>query len=398
MSIIYIHGVNVREPSFGVELLGSLKRWVGPVVDWSDPLVYHPVFWGDIASDFRWSLKSRPLTSILRMGAAPPNPSLVRSAPLTLQQARSSYEPSNPAGPVIGGPATPLASSFDLSSIDPGRRADVLTDLYIGLRDAAGSPLTPVEMARVAPAAADTTEKMWTVGQSPDHEKLMSMLATVDAHVTGVTAAGFQDWLSRADEIVRRAVSAPGDIISSFLAESRPVLNAFVANFLGDILSYLATRGSKVAPGPIPTRVLEGFRNVVRKAPGEPIVVLTHSMGGQLLFDAVTTFMDDDPELKDVRIAHWISFGSQVSFFAELGQFPGIDMTTRSPRRLKKPDRVDSWTNFYDLNDFVGFIMEPVFEGVQDREYDTGYGLALAHTGYLSRPSFFAEIAKVLKP
>jgi hypothetical protein len=308
------------------------------------------------------------------------------------------YESSGPAGPVVGGPVTQGTPSFDLSSIDPGRRADLLADLYIGLREAAGTPLTPVEMARVAPAAAETTERMWTVGQALDHQKLLAMLATMDALVTGVTAAGLQDWLSRADEIVRRAISAPGDIISSFLAESRPVLNEFVANFFGDVLSYLATRGTKGSPGPVPRRVLDGFRTVLREAPGEPIVVLTHSMGGQLLFDAVTTFMEDDAELKDVRIAHWVSFGSQVSFFAELAQFPGIDSTIRSPGRLKRPDRIDAWTNLYDLNDFVGYIMEPVFEGVRDREYDTGYGLALAHTGYLSRPSFFIEIANVLRP
>jgi hypothetical protein len=30
---------------------------------------------------------------------------------------------------------------------------------------------------------------------------------------------------------------------------------------------------------------------------------------------------------------------------------------------------------------------------VTDLEYDTGYGLAFAHTGFLARPSFFQELA-----
>ena len=37
--------------------------------------------------------------------------------------------------------------------------------------------------------------------------------------------------------------------------------------------------------------------------------------------------------------------------------------------------------------------MSPVFDGVQDVEYDTGYGLAFAHNGFLARPSFFEALA-----
>jgi hypothetical protein len=61
MSIVYIHGVNVRDPAFGLGLVESLQRWISPVVasTWSDPLVYHQIFWGDI-DDFRWGLRSRP--------------------------------------------------------------------------------------------------------------------------------------------------------------------------------------------------------------------------------------------------------------------------------------------------------------------------------------------------
>jgi hypothetical protein len=44
----------------------------------------------------------------------------------------------------------------------------------------------------------------------------------------------------------------------------------------------------------------------------------------------------------------------------------------------------------------VGFIMAPVFDGVTDKAYDTGFGLAFAHTGYLGRPSFFEAMAAEL--
>ena len=79
--------------------------------------------------------------------------------------------------------------------------------------------------------------------------------------------------------------------------------------------------------------------------------------------------------------------------FAELGLFRGQPADILSPGKLPRPGAVAAWTNFYDRNDLVGFIMEPVFAGVTDLEYDTGYGLAFAHTGFLARPSFFEAAA-----
>ena len=84
-----------------------------------------------------------------------------------------------------------------------------------------------------------------------------------------------------------------------------------------------------------------------------------------------------------------------MSFFAELRLLldqPEIPEGSK----LQRPVCVDAWTNFYDLNDLVGFIMAPVFEGVTDKEYNTGYGLAFAHTGFLARPSFFKGMATLL--
>jgi hypothetical protein len=116
-------------------------------------------------------------------------------------------------------------------------------------------------------------------------------------------------------------------------------------------------------------------------------------MGGQLFYDAATFYAAADPDLAGLAIDHWISCGCQVSFFAELGLFKGQPSTAK-PHKLRRPDCVSAWTNYYDRNDLVGFIMKPVFDGVDDLEYNTGYGLAFAHSGFLARPSFFAALAE----
>src|SRR5690242_8459718 len=71
MAILYIHGVTVRSPEHGKELGRSFNRWLGPRVGVNGaPCLYLPVFWGDIAAHFRWDLKSRPPTALLKAGGA----------------------------------------------------------------------------------------------------------------------------------------------------------------------------------------------------------------------------------------------------------------------------------------------------------------------------------------
>ena len=153
-------------------------------------------------------------------------------------------------------------------------------------------------------------------------------------------------------------------------------------------------RGDRGSLGPIPTRVLAALRRAQerKKATGEKIVIVSHSMGGQLIYDALAYFAAGDPILDGFEVDHWITCGSQVSLFAEMQLFLG-QLQTEAGEKLPMPPRVKAWTNFYDVNDLVGFIMEPVFNGPKDLPYDTGYGLFFAHTGFLARPSFFKAAA-----
>jgi hypothetical protein len=54
---------------------------------------------------------------------------------------------------------------------------------------------------------------------------------------------------------------------------------------------------------------------------GEPLVVLTHSMGGQIFYDLVTHFLPRMPEHRGIRIDYWCAAASQVGLFEELGLF-----------------------------------------------------------------------------
>lgn len=406
MSIVYIHGVKVRSADHGKALRKPFVDALGGHLAGSQT-EYLPVFWGDAAADFRWGLKSRPRTALLGQGggAALAGLAAARLAPEALLGAEDQTAAQD--GALLGGPAVGQSTDTDrFGNLPAEERPDLLADLYFALRSSpdATDPLAETPALAAVPAAAERVALRWNeiiADDRTDADMTRSLMAAMEAEVAvgGLLAQGGDGWLDRAGELVRRAVSTPGDLISTAFAEGRPAANEFIANFLGDVLIYLHNRGDAGAPGEIPRRVLDALRAAARRKAqtGERIVVVTHSMGGQLLYDAVTRFADGDDELKTLEIDHWISCGAQVSFFAELGLFLG-QPATRGPARLPKPARVLKWTNYFDRNDLVGFVMEPVFDGVKDRPYDTGYGLALAHTGFLGRPSFFKAIAEEIKP
>ncbi|MGJ4948189.1 hypothetical protein [Bradyrhizobium sp. HKCCYLS20291] len=409
MTIIYIHGVNVRSPEHGIQLEKPFLRWLGAKVSESNTASYEPVYWGDLASDFRWKLASRPRTALLGMGGTMGFESLgqVREA------GTGAFEPSPvvDAGPVLGAaaPAGAAVAAPPLSSIPVDRRADFLADFYLAVRTRSRRSQQPAgyadpiadepRAAGLAAAAAEVAAKWDAVVAQEQSEaaRAKALLAAVDQELAGdalVGMGGWSDWTEWAGEVLGRAAALPGDALSTVAAELRPTINSFVANFVGDVFSYLDRREQGGQPGEIPRRVLAALKRAHerRQQTGEKIVVLTHSMGGQLLYDAVTYFAAQDPALAGLEIDHWFTCGSQVSLFAELRLFKG-QPDRRGPDKLPRPAGVRNWTNYYDGNDLFGFVMAPVFDGVTDKDYSTGYGLAFAHTGYLARPSFFQALA-----
>lgn len=407
MTVVYIHGVKVRDERQGLELGKPFRRWLQPklAVNGAD-IGYEPVFWGDKAAKFRWDLKSRPETALLGMGANAPYAGLgsLRSAgnssPLDIKK------PEAQSGPVLG--AAPSGSNESippLSSIPRNNRADFLADLFLVIYPKkSGSDLISdlPEFGSLADAAAAVADEWDAIvaQHSIEESRLRALMFAMEQRLHAsqiIGMGGIADWLSKAGETMRRATNWPLDAVSTVFAELRPTLNEFVAYFIGDVLTYINERGTMETPGEIPRTVLRALRlaHNRKKETGEKVVVVTHSMGGQLFYDAVTYFCVNDPVLKDLEVDHWISCGSQVSFFAELRLHhdqPDVAM----PDKLQRPSNISAWTNFYDTNDLVGFRMSPVFDGVTDKEYDTGYGLAFAHTGFLARPSFFQMIANSL--
>ncbi|WP_424892294.1 hypothetical protein [Streptomyces sp. XH2] len=162
-----------------------------------------------------------------------------------------------------------------------------------------------------------------------------------------------------------------------------------VQALLGDVFKYLATRGTPQHPGRIIKTVLDDLRTAVAGAPdGESLVVVAHSMGGDIVYDIASHF---DPELV---IDVLVTVGSQVGLFAEFSAFDGVPANLPTAHHRKVPARANirTWINVVDRSDILCYSAEPVFEGVKDYQYESR--ALWAHAAYFKQPNFYFRIAK----
>lgn len=204
-------------------------------------------------------------------------------------------------------------------------------------------------------------------------------------------------------ESLKRSAHSAGAVAARAAAEWKAPMNAFVTSFIGDVLTYVNERGNHKAPGWIPSRFLacvsEARQNQLERD-GEPIIVMSHSMGGQIVYDAVTHFMPRMEEFADTKIDFWVATASQVGLFEELKLFleSSEDYSADSGELVPFPDRkhLGYWWNVWDHNDFVSYSCRGIVDGVDDESYNTGLFIVSAHGGYLELPSFFRKFARKL--
>ena len=183
------------------------------------------------------------------------------------------------------------------------------------------------------------------------------------------------------------------------LAELRHPLNIMVARFFGDVFCYLNGRGNAESPGLIPLRVLDKLKaaDEARRESGEPLIVLSNSMGCSIFYDVVTYFLPRIPQYSGIRIDYWCSVASQVGLFEELKLFLvssdayGKDKGNKVPFPDSK--NLGVWWNVWDVDDLISYSARDIFEGVDDTPFSVGEVLLKEHVGYLQHEAFYTTFA-----
>ncbi len=387
MPLVFVHGVAnrlgpgyakgsaMRQTLFQEYLLKPYAQAGG-----QPALVISP-YWGDLGGRMRWMGASLPLGEFEALGLD--DATLLDLYTTTAPQA----EPDKAARVLLVVAQKSLTQAVDLLW---GSAA-----LSGGDEDEAAALAT-----RVHAYAVSHDQPAWLYSVHNDER----FLARLEQEVDAFTAAGGGPQLppqsepeyeslgfSSAWQALRRGAfrlqaAVKGTIGQQASERIRPPAMRGVAEFLGDVFVYLHDQQAANAIGGVVGSDIR--RGCAAKSANDPLIVVAHSMGGNISYDLLTT------TLSDVKVDLFVTVGSQVGFFEELKLFTGSDPALPSPSvpRLPLPANVTRWINIFDYSDLLGFSLESIIDGVEDFHYQTG-SLLKAHSHYFVQPTFHARLA-----
>lgn len=386
MPLVFIHGVGTREgPGFedAVAARDALFRrflLARSVPDPAAVTITNP-YWGRYGARPAWDHASLPGDPVEALGPEDEDLAVV-GAPILDERP--------PEEPLLATARRSLEEAVDLLWAAAAENAGSAAE------ELAGLAVRAVDYARSDPHPA------WLEEVGTDQELLAELERRVDAwrsegapvaeEEAAFEALGAAESWARIGEAADRIKGFVGRLAGRAVVEvARAPAHRRTALFLGDILVYLRQRGTAGAPGDIVTEVADALEAAREKATAEdPLIVVAHSMGGNIAYDLFTHFRPD------LQADVLVTVGSQVAFFEELKLFAeSREGIPRSPAdRVPKPENVRRWINIFDRNDMLGFVAQGVFGDVEDYEYSTGKGILFAHTTYFLRPSFHDRLGE----
>lgn len=396
MPLVFVHGVNVRaDGSYyqDVNARNSLLRRFALNAIFADPRaieIFNP-YWGQYGVKFAWNQASLPQSGIEELGPADELPLILLN--------QTQLDPTPDAETVL---------------LDVGRRSlEEATDLLWAV---SSQQVNPTEAEALADLAVRTTDYVahhphpaWLDTVSNDRAFLRDLQQAVEdwqLQASDITLAaqnsgnwealGFDDTWEQIKEGASRLKGAVSSLAGRTLVDvARPGLHRQVSRFMGDVLVYLQQRGSKDNPGAIVREVLQTLEQASSQihSGDDKLIVIAHSMGGNISYDILTHFRPD------ILVDVFVTVGSQVALLEEMKLFVDSDATqpvNYKTDRLSLPPNIKHWLNMFDYNDVFGFAAEGVFQGVQDFSYVTGRGVISAHTTYFIRPSLHRRLGERL--
>lgn len=380
MPIVFVHGVGTRRDDSYARAVKArtalIRSFLLPPLSLDvDTVRFWNPYWGDDAAHFAWRHASLPGGAEEKFGPADTVPALI-------------------LGEVWDGEVPPA----DKVVLEVARRS--MIDAIDLLWTAAPERADEVETNALADLAVRATtfaqqepEPSWLGSVSDDRQfvnRLSQELAAGEP-VAAEESFGPNRAFLRLREGLGRIGGAAGRMAgSAAVGTLRPSLNRTASMFLGDVLVYISQRGDLGANAPIAKTVADALEEAMHARSDEDpnLVVITHSMGGNIVYDLLSSLR------KDLSCDVLLTVGSQIGVLAELGLFESVIPPANAfMDRVPRLPNVGRWINVFDSNDILGFAAEKIFDGVDDYRYSTGKGVLAAHSTYFIRPSFYHRLA-----
>ena len=186
--------------------------------------------------------------------------------------------------------------------------------------------------------------------------------------------------------------SAAAFVINPAARAVRPYLHHRVSVFIGDVFVYLSSR-EQPNNGPIVAEVKNSLERAAaaKTSDDRPLIVVAHSMGGNISYDIFTSFAPD------VEVDLLVTVGSQVGFFEELKLFKLRDAAIKAPQKMRRPPNVKRWINVVDPTDPLAYAVSDIFDDTIDASFDSDAPVWSSHSSYFVRPLFHERLrARIL--
>ena len=424
MPLVFVHGVNTRKGDTDEEqrvyadrialLEEHFRLAFADRVTAKDGLKVISSYWGDLGVKFARNLASLPQSGVQSLAVAQPALADLIEATAAKLDGDLIQQAGLRDGPLVTvAKSRSLAAAVDLlfagaaNAPKPDVMAEAMAD---ALPDAARFAAAAEQYAAASPKPA------WLDGTRDDEEFVSALydavIASAGANATlpegtapRVESLGIGSpvlsWLKNGATSIKAAVDAVADKVkgaagavakttartafNDFSEFFRPAISEIAGRFVGDVFTYLEKRE------PIIDCVLADVRaaDEARREGDKELYLVGHSFGGIVLYDILTRFA---PE---VRCQLYVTVGSQVALFAEMGRLAAqADITAAfaNGAAAPRPASAERWVNIYDLTDFVGFGTRGVFGGARDYKFETDAFPLISHVAYFDTPRFFARL------
>lgn len=384
MSVVFVHGITVREDRFA-RLLKSVRY--GLFFAQVDADV-KGCYWGDLAAidEFRGASIPPYRRGTRGLDDDPADPSWLEDPLIGLRQLQDA-EDLRPLHGLTPAPEPVQRRNKALAAAQPvlvERLGAVLPEVLDP-----GQSLPGHALARLVRHVLETAAKAdrTLTAQDLRHDIAEALVAAVFVEASGSGIAldtGFR-WTAAYESVAdtlseqfgaqrggMRTLGAKALTTGLRWGGRKAAMNA-MAMGIGDVLVHASHR----------EEILERVDQEVRQVPDDHRLVLVgHSLGGVIAFEYCRA--------ASRPLQGLVTVGSQVGLFGEVGVY-GRDRD-EATGRLRRGADVDSWVNIYDPADALAFLAAPVFPDVTDVELITGAPFPVCHSEYWNRTETYHHL------
>ncbi len=397
MPLVHVHGIGNRAPQdpehvavrdalYRQHVLAALGCDPGKARVWSP-------WWGGLVAEPAWGWASLNVGGMERLGSDE-EASAAEAAVLDVAQQAGAAEPGRV---LVAAAATSLQWAIEIICSSLAGTDDELRE---GVAFCGKATAHWAERSNSGGRGDGLAAFPWLAEVGDDMELLERLSAELEAWRSGPipntngSAEGWETFgaasgVPRAARLVlRRLNSCAATAVTRGGAALLRRPTRSLALLLGDVMGYFAQRDTAENSSIIALvgEALEEAADHSRQN-GEPLVVVAHSMGGNIIHDVLSHFR---PHL---HVDLLVTAGTQVGLFEELKLFRASDRSLIGTGGRKVPalPNVGRWINVVDQADPLAFSAATVFAGAEDLSFATGAWWA--HGGYVTSPHFHHRVA-----